>query len=318
MDSGETFYGPRGEPFRWAPLFYVSDSFFIFLAPISPPIRTIQTPGHSSIGFVQSRLPFTMNNLATSHSPRTPPFIFRRKLSILPCRSMTDNASWARIGNLQLSLPTALKGNQLASTKVGWRLSQAARTPRSRYKVCNCSLLNTPCVVTCSMPIKDQSTPRNGTININMARSRLTTLQEMLEYSSLPLSRRPIVNALNLPLPPGLRAEQRHPFSNEHVAWLRTLGNRFCFGSYPTSSTRWSLVAFNGALHYFHIDSDGFGTWVEVKTGLKLWVIARPKDASIPSFGEIDGFLKILGDGTSPNPNHWILEAVVLAPGHRL
>jgi hypothetical protein len=140
----------------------------------------------------------------------------------------------------------------------------------------------------------------------------------MLELSRLPLADRPIVNALNLPLPPGLRAEQGLPFSDEHVAWLRTLGNLCCFAPYPTSDTRWSLVAFNGALHYFHIDSDGFGTWVEVKTGLKLWVIARPKDDSIPSFGDIDGFLKILGDGKSPNRDHWILEAVVLAPNTRL
>ncbi|KAH6869620.1 hypothetical protein BKA70DRAFT_1029423, partial [Coprinopsis sp. MPI-PUGE-AT-0042] len=133
---------------------------------------------------------------------------------------------------------------------------------------------------------------------------------------------RPIVNALNLPMPPGLRPEHNFPFSSEHVAWLRTLGNSFCFDTYPTSHMRWSLVAFNGALHYLHIDSDGFGTWLEVKHGLKLWVIVRPKDGSasgpVPSFTEIDGFLKFFGQGDLPNSDRWDVEAVVLKPGSRL
>ncbi|KAH6876508.1 hypothetical protein BKA70DRAFT_1055008, partial [Coprinopsis sp. MPI-PUGE-AT-0042] len=165
---------------------------------------------------------------------------------------------------------------------------------------------------------QDQSQPLRRGVNISKARSRRTTLQDMLRFSLLPLRDRPIVNALTFPLPPGLRPEQEFPFSSEHIAWLRTLGNHFCFSPYPTSSTRWSLVAFNGALHYFHIDSDGFGTWVEVKTGLKLWVVARPKDGSIPSFQDIDGFLKIFGQGTSPNSDSWIVEAVVLGPNTRL
>ncbi|KAH6887774.1 hypothetical protein BKA70DRAFT_1122083, partial [Coprinopsis sp. MPI-PUGE-AT-0042] len=166
--------------------------------------------------------------------------------------------------------------------------------------------------------VQDQSNPLGRAANISKARSRRTTLREMLEFSTLPLANRPIVNALTFPMPPGLRPEQQFTFSSEHIAWLRTLGNHFCFAPYPTSSTRWSLVAFNGALHYFHIDSDGFGTWVEVKTGLKLWVIARPKDESIPSFGDVDGFLKVFGQGMSPNPDYWTIEAVVLGPNTRL
>jgi hypothetical protein len=145
----------------------------------------------------------------------------------------------------------------------------------------------------------------------------VTTLQEMLELSTLALPIRPVVNALTLPMPPGLRPEQEFRFSSEHVAWLRTLGNDFCHAPYPTSSTRWGLAAFNGAFHYFHIDSDGFGTFVEVKHGLKLWVVARPKE-SVASFGDIDGFLKRFGDGTSPNSDIWIVEAVVLGPKTRL
>ncbi|KAH6914629.1 hypothetical protein BKA70DRAFT_1094063 [Coprinopsis sp. MPI-PUGE-AT-0042] len=163
----------------------------------------------------------------------------------------------------------------------------------------------------------DQSRPV-GKGDVSVARSRRTTLEEMLKLSTLPLAQRPLVNALTLPMPPGLRPEQKFPFSTELFAWLRTLGNHFCFAPYPTSDMRWGLVAFNGALHYLHIDSDGFGTWIEVKTGLKLWVIARPKDGDVPSFTEIDGFLKCIGEGKAPNGEKWIIEAVVLAPGTRL
>jgi hypothetical protein len=119
-------------------------------------------------------------------------------------------------------------------------------------------------------------------------------------------------------MPTGLRPEQGLPFSSERIAWLRTLGNPFSYDSYPTDHSRWGLVAFNGALHYLHIDSDGFGTWVEVQCGLKLWVIVRPKDGTVPSFTDIDGFLKDFGEGNSPNQDQWTCEAVVLAPGSRL
>jgi hypothetical protein len=163
----------------------------------------------------------------------------------------------------------------------------------------------------------DQSQP-SGEGDISTARSRRTTLQDMLEFSALPIASRPIVNALTLPMPPGLRPEQNHFFSSEYVACLRTAGNRFCFTPYPASHTRWGLVAFDGALHYLHIDSDGFGTWIEVKSGLKLWVIARPKDGTVPSFTDIHAFLGWIGEGKSPNRERWIVEAVVLAPGTRL
>ncbi|KAH6868940.1 hypothetical protein BKA70DRAFT_1242686 [Coprinopsis sp. MPI-PUGE-AT-0042] len=176
--------------------------------------------------------------------------------------------------------------------------------------------------------VQDQSAERGSYATISAARSRRTTLQHLVEYSNIAIEKRPIVNALNLPLTPGLCPEQKFPFSSEYVAWMCTLGNSLCLDAYPTSHTRWSLVAFDGALHYLHINSDGFGTWVEVKHGAKLWVIARPKDGTfknkdgteeaIPSFGDINGFLKFFGHGENPNSEYWDVEAMVLKPGSRL
>ncbi|KAH6884623.1 hypothetical protein BKA70DRAFT_1445796 [Coprinopsis sp. MPI-PUGE-AT-0042] len=183
------------------------------------------------------------------------------------------------------------------------------------------AIIQTNCRIDVPIEVQDQSQPLGPFANISRARSRRTTLQELVELSDIPIEKRPIINALNLPLTPGLRPEQNFPFSSEHVAWLRTLGNSLCFNDYPTSHTRWSLVAFDGALHYAHIDSDGFGTWVEVKHGLKLWVIARPKKGTdeepIPSFGDINGVLRAFGVGDKPNSN-WDVEAAVLEPGSRL
>lgn len=166
----------------------------------------------------------------------------------------------------------------------------------------------------------DQSQSGAKAASISKAMSRRTTLSELVDLSEIPLPARPIVNALSLPTPPGLRAEQQFSFANDLRAWLRTRDNPFCFSSYPTTDVRWNLVAFEGARHYLHLDSDGFGTWIEVKHGLKLWVLARPKDASVASFDEINGLLGTFNEseGKSPNSEKWIIEAIVLAPGTRM
>ncbi|KAJ3499602.1 hypothetical protein NLJ89_g10083 [Agrocybe chaxingu] len=82
---------------------------------------------------------------------------------------------------------------------------------------------------------------------------------------------------------------------------------------------QWGLVATDGAFHPWHIDSDGFGTFVEIQTGRKWWVLARPRgnDPDFSDFARIDTFLGGI-DTTAPNLDRWELEAVLLEPGTRL
>ncbi|KAH6901004.1 hypothetical protein BKA70DRAFT_1437233 [Coprinopsis sp. MPI-PUGE-AT-0042] len=267
MDKGETFYGPEGETFCWAPLFYNesdADGFVHWVSAIK----------ESYCG-----TPLRPRHIA---EPDRSAFVIQKEADFKGQSIRERQSVWGKPGKLAIVLTECAGGREVGFDKAGLE----SITGRMDAEI----------------EVQDQSQPLRRGVNISKARSRRTTLQDMLRFSLLPLRDRPIVNALTFPLPPGLRPEQEFPFSSEHIAWLRTLGNHFCFSPYPTSSTRWSLVAFNGALHYFHIDSDGFGTWVEVKTGLKLWVVARPKDGSIPSFQDIDGFLKILAKEHHPTP----------------
>jgi hypothetical protein len=40
---------------------------------------------------------------------------------------------------------------------------------------------------------------------------------------------------------------------------------------------KWKLVASDCYLTYPHQDAGGFGTWIEVKDRIKIWVFLRPK-----------------------------------------
>jgi hypothetical protein len=80
------------------------------------------------------------------------------------------------------------------------------------------------------------------------------------------------------------------------------------------------LAATSGALHWIHIDSDGFATYIDVQTGGKLWIIARPKLSSGKGYNDfsqlnlfLDGF-----DISDPCDDKWDLEAVFLRKGTRL
>ncbi|KAH6907044.1 hypothetical protein BKA70DRAFT_1428552 [Coprinopsis sp. MPI-PUGE-AT-0042] len=133
----------------------------------------------------------------------------------------------------------------------------------------------------------------------------------------MPIEVRKNINALNFPMPPGLRPEQRFFFATNFVAWLRTQRKILCFAPYPAEHMRWGLVAYNGALHYLHIDADGFGTWLEVKCGSKLWVIARPRGGQA-SFSNTNAFVRDFKLGRNANTARWTFEAVVLKRGMRL
>jgi hypothetical protein len=63
-------------------------------------------------------------------------------------------------------------------------------------------------------------------------------------------------------------------------AFRNTAGMRYCRPSeaFPFSSIRWGLAATANAYHTFHLDCDGFATYVKVQTGVKWWIVACPKE----------------------------------------
>jgi hypothetical protein len=135
-----------------------------------------------------------------------------------------------------------------------------------------------------------------------------------------------ILNALQFPMPEeGLGA---NPFSTDSVAWCGTKGWRDCndLELPPTADIRWGLAATAGALHWWHIDSDGFGTYIDVKTGMKWWIVARPKQATLQrlchedyaQFARTDLFSTSDFQLEDPCTSVWDVEAVLLTPGSRL
>lgn len=116
---------------------------------------------------------------------------------------------------------------------------------------------------------------------------------------------------------------RRNTFSSCLHAWWSTKKLADCRGqSLPTDDIRWGLAATNGALHWFHIDSDGFGTYIDVQTGGKLWIVARPRlslsdGRGYKDFARINLFLEDY-DLATPASERWDLEAVFLQKGTRL
>ncbi|KAG6895341.1 hypothetical protein C0995_012819 [Termitomyces sp. Mi166 len=72
------------------------------------------------------------------------------------------------------------------------------------------------------------------------------------------------------------------PFASDVKAWRRAQGHAFCKSDahYPVSHMRWGLAATYASHHYWHMDSDGLGTFVKVETGIKIWYIATPKSGN--------------------------------------
>jgi hypothetical protein len=116
----------------------------------------------------------------------------------------------------------------------------------------------------------------------------------------------------------GEEALASSPFSTEIEAWQATKGRPDCDGDGPTpaSHLRWGLCATKGASHLWHIDSNGFGTFIDVKTGQKWWIVACPKEERM--FADTKLFLGDKYEVERPNEDLWDLEAILLEPGTRM
>jgi hypothetical protein len=135
------------------------------------------------------------------------------------------------------------------------------------------------------------------------------TLQDLLDCHKDGLK---IINGLDF-----LMASAPHPltaFASDLAAFIATIDLPFCGRDigFPVMSCRWGLAAVAGASHLWHIDCNGFGTYIDTQAGFKWWVMARPKHPS--DFSSTSLFTEqVTLDG--PNESVWILEAVLLGPG---
>lgn len=164
----------------------------------------------------------------------------------------------------------------------------------------------------------DQSIAVTDDFNL---RCKVGTLQQMLESANTADGLGKILNALQFPL--GETDLSPMAFTTETHAWKATKDTAFCKPDqlFPGDDLRWGLAATSGALHWYHIDSDGFGTFVDVKTGSKYWIFGRPKgsrdvDCCKP-FSSISMFLGSY-DVDTPCTDQWDLEAILLTSGTRL
>lgn len=108
------------------------------------------------------------------------------------------------------------------------------------------------------------------------------TVLQMLESSRAGPDGKAL-NALSFPFETA--TEEGARFATCRVAWkntCRTITQRPGSTRFPTSDVHWGLAATEGATTFWHIDSDGLGTTIDVRTGEKLWIVGRgsPEDFS--------------------------------------
>lgn len=126
-----------------------------------------------------------------------------------------------------------------------------------------------------------------------------------------------ILNVLDLPI--AIASSSPKGLSSDRAAFQRTLQAPMCKKrvEYPVVEMVWGLAATAGAVSYFHIDANGFATWIDVKTGSKYWILAKPKPKKPLDFAATSLFTCHY-DQEAVNEDKWDLEAVLLLPGSRL
>lgn len=83
------------------------------------------------------------------------------------------------------------------------------------------------------------------------------------------------LNALDLPMPiRGLHPPET--IATNALAYSETLDDPYCKRSaeFPSSDMYWGLAGTANTFHWFHIDADGFATYIAPQTGAKYWLLA--------------------------------------------
>ncbi|KAG6836253.1 hypothetical protein H0H93_009777 [Arthromyces matolae] len=109
------------------------------------------------------------------------------------------------------------------------------------------------------------------------------------------------------------------PFATDFVSWVHTRGRAYFKNNqlYPVGDMRWAIASTGCTLHFWHTDANGFGTFVFVVAGVKLWFIAIPKDGNFASFASASLFTGDF-DIHNPHSDRWIIKLLVLGPGTTL
>ena len=141
-------------------------------------------------------------------------------------------------------------------------------------------------------------------------RTRTGRVADILEASQSPDSK--ILNGLSFKNP--LAGIERTSFSSDaHALGSVCYQEGWTKRGVPLDHLRWSLAATKDAFHVWHIDSDGYGTFVEVVAGSKWWIVACPKsNLDIDIFNSTSCFID------DASEDQFEIEAILLLPGSQL
>jgi len=115
-----------------------------------------------------------------------------------------------------------------------------------------------------------------------------------------------ILNALEFPM--NMASVSPTPkFSTDLLAWASTATET----PPPIGDIRWGLAATAGARTWFHIDSNGLNTFIDVKCGFKVWICIRDE---LGEFVKMDAFKNFELD----DAHRYKIEVILLTPGTRL
>ncbi|KAG6895992.1 hypothetical protein C0992_011016 [Termitomyces sp. T32_za158] len=151
-------------------------------------------------------------------------------------------------------------------------------------------------------------------LNRSFIRHKVGTLKDILQ--SLDAERPKSLKALGIP-PCVSKPADHHPLFTDRVAWDNAGAKSG--KSYPENEMRWSRVATSWAHQKWHLNSDGFATFIQVDFGMLLYFIGNPK-RNLPRNLLPGGIDRFLGKFDLERTNSDILdiEFVILQPGDLL
>jgi hypothetical protein len=109
--------------------------------------------------------------------------------------------------------------------------------------------------------------------------------------------------------------------ASSEVAWHETRGRPGFIREQPMNDDlAWGTAATAGAISWVHVDDDGFGTTVIVRSGAKYWVLMRPRrDAEWDHQGGNLGSIKAYPEEWTPSRDSgkglWEAEGLLLTEG---